>query len=281
MTAFARTALAARRSGKLDEAEAAYRAWMAAEPSSAGPRYGLSLLLLRRGAYAEGWKLYEARKAVPELKMSPPRLRYPEWRGQTVKSLLLWPEQGLGDQIMFARFIAELVSSGIEVTLLAPPPLYRLFGALDCSVVEAAGRVELAPHDAWCFVGSLPLHIGTIPSDPYLPSLPGGKGVGVMVAGNPKHVNDEDRSLRGAAAARMLSLGLNLTPEETGAADFYDTARIIDGLAKVVSVDTSVAHLAGAMGKPVDIILGRDPDWRWGTDGEETIWYPSARLIRS
>lgn len=272
-------AASARRAGRHADAEEVFREWMRRDPADPAPRYGLSTLLLQRGAYAEGWELYEARAEVPETGIRKPQLTFPEWRGEEVGSLLVLPEQGLGDQIMFARFIPELVARGIKVTLLSPPPLARLFQQLGAQVLVAAGSVSMPHHDAWCLIGSLPHRIGTIPTGPYLPSAPGGVGLGVMPTGNPNHVNDADRSLPEPYAAQLLQMGRDLRPDATGARDFADTAEIISDLRGVISVDTAVAHLAGAMGKPVAILLGRDPDWRWGL-GERTIWYPSARLIR-
>ena len=275
-----RKAALARRAGHYEEAEAIYREWIADEPRNPGPRYGLALLLLRRGDFARGWPLYEARKFVPELGLRVPTFSFSEWQGDQIGSLLLWPEQGLGDQIMFARYVPQLLNAKIRVTLVASPSLTRLFSALGCDVISAVGTVNIPRHDAWCLVGSLPLRLGSIPTEPYFPSTTSGSGVGVMVAGNPMHVNDRDRSLPPEEAKALLARGRNLAPEATGAKDFFDTARIIDELERVVTVDTSVAHLAGAMGKPTEILLGRDPDWRWGLSETRTIWYPSATLVR-
>ena len=105
----------------------------------------------------------------------------------------------------------------------------------------------------------------------------------MVTRGNPKHPNDAHRSLPPAQAKRLLDLpgAISLAAEDTGVADFLDTAGLIAGLDLVISVDTSVAHLAGAMGKPVWILLPHlGTDWRWGLSGSETPWYPSARLWR-
>ncbi len=104
-----------------------------------------------------------------------------------------------------------------------------------------------------------------------------------MAAGNPGHRNDANRSLKPDQAADLLSLpgAISLRPEDTGAADFAETADIVAGLDLVISVDTAVAHLAGAMGKPVWILLpATGTDWRWLRDRTDSPWYPSAKLYR-
>lgn len=261
--------------GRWAEAEAICRAILAVDPLHRAARCTLGTLLLARGD-PQGWWLYEARRELPESGVRPPPVGYPEWSGQPVRSLLLWGEQGHGDQIMYARFVPLLLARGIEVTIVCRPGLVRLFQAFGVPVVGAQGSFELPPHEAWCLMASLPRHFPSIPTEPYLPGRVGGHGIGVMVSGNPNHPNDANRSLPSAAAADVLSLGRDLSPEATGARDFADTAEIIAGLSLVISVDTAVAHLAGAMGKPTWILLPRLPEWRWSIP-----WYSSATLYRS
>lgn len=266
--------------GRYDEAEAAFRDWMREAPSDPRPRLGLGLLLLQSGQFAEGWRYYESRHRIAELGIKKPAMRYAEWDGAPIRSLLVWPEQGFGDQIMFARWIPALVNRGVNVTLLTPPPLCRLFSGLGAEIIEARGTVEVPRHDAWCLIGSLPHLVGGFPTAPYLGGAGGGAGLGVMTAGNPTHRNDANRSLPDDPASRLKGLGCDLSPEATGARDFQDTAELVATLDRVVSVDTAVAHLAGAMGKPLDLLLPFRSDWRWGWSGTTTAWYPSARLYR-
>lgn len=268
------------RAGRFDEAEAVLRELLRLQPANPAGRYALAILLLRRGAFPEGWTHYEARTELRELGIAKPTLPFPEWGGEPVKSLLVIPEQGMGDVIQFARYVPELVARGIHVTLGAWPPLVRLLSRLGAEVVPWAGKITVFAHDAWVLVGSLPLHLQTIPSAPYLPSRVEGRGVGVVVKGNPKHTNDARRSLFGSDAEALLTMGQDLSPEATGAQDFEDTAQIIHNLEAVVTVDTSVAHLAGAMGKRTILLLPHLADWRWGVSGERSIWYPSMRLLR-
>jgi len=267
------------RGGHYAEAEAVLRAGLTVHPGHSILSYALGILLLARGAEDEGWWLYEHRRVMPSGPRTP-QFSFPEWRGEPVATLLVLPEQGLGDQIMFARFIPPLVARGIRVTLLAPPLLVPLFAGLGAEVRPVDGAVAVTPCDAWCFIGSLPRWIVPRPSAPYLPGGGPGAGIGLMLRGNPNYAGDRVRSLPEATAQDLLRLGRSLHPDHTGARDFQATAEIIAGLALVVAVDTAVAHLAGAMGKPTWVLLPHESDWRWGRTRRDSTLYPSARLFR-
>jgi hypothetical protein len=276
--------------GRLAEAETALRAALRLDPGSAASRHGLGTVLLSQGRYGEGWPYYDARHAVPQLGLPKPALPYPEWRGEDLagRSLLVFGEQGFGDQIMFARFARELVRGGADVTLLCPPALVRLFQDLGPRVVPMSGEAHFPDPDYWVMSGSIAGRSGampeTLPAAPYLSGAAGRKGgVGVVTKGNPRHTNDANRSLPSAEAQRLLAMpgAVSLHPEDTGARAFQDTADLIAGLDLVITADTAVAHLAGAMGTPVWIMIpALMTDWRWMQARSDSPWYPSARLYR-
>jgi hypothetical protein len=274
--------------GRLAEAEAAFRQTLAVDPVNQDTRSSLGRLFMAQGRYAEGWPLMEARRYRPGTSVRTPNVSYPEWKGEDLagKRLLVLPEQGLGDQIQFFRFLPQLQAQGAQVTVICPPELVRLFEGRGVEVFEAVVGRRYPDSDCWTLVCTTPLHLGvtleTLPGAPYL-NLPevATDGVGVVTAGSAAHLNNHHRSLSSRAAAELAALGRDLTPEKTGARDFRDTAEIIAGLDLVISVDTSVAHLAGAMGKPVWVLLPAvDTDWRWLRDRTDSPWYPSARLYR-
>jgi len=278
---------------RLDQAEASLREAMRLRPDDARTRHALGTVLMAQGRYRDGWPLYEARRDVPELGLSRPPLQHPEWQGEDLagRSLVILPEQGLGDQIQYARFAPWLAAKGAKVTLICLPPLRRLFAAnLGVEVIGAEGRISFAPPDYWVLtssiVGRTGLDIEAIPNAPYLRADPHPQAagrIGVVTRGSPQHANDAQRSLPEDAARELMSLpgALNLQPESLGARDFLDTASVIAGLDLVITVDTAVAHLAGAMGRPVWILLPYlMTDWRWMTGRADSPWYPSARLFR-
>lgn len=243
--------------------------------------------LLAEGQYAEGFKLYDAwREVMPEYAAEWP---IPSWRGEDLSGrvFLVGGEQGFGDQIMFARFAKLLQARGADVVWLCKEPLTRLFA--QCVGIRAitGGSVDVS---FYCPSSRLPnLFFPPLlapPNGPYIdpppPNVVGGRAIGIVTSGNPKHANDASRSLTIEAAETLLGLpgAVSLLPEDTGARDFYDTASVIAGLDLVISVDTSVAHLAGAMGKPVWVLLPYVADWRWQKGRGDSPWYPSARLFR-
>jgi hypothetical protein len=286
------TAIAAALAGRHEMAADILRDALRQAPNDAGAARSLGIVLLTLGRYAEGAPLYEARLAA-EPPRNAPQLPFPRWAGEPLdgKTVLIWPEQGAGDQIMFARFAAVLASRGCDVTLICHPTLERLFRqSLPVRVLGASGAVEFPDPDVWLWSNSLLAAAGadlaSLPAAPYLFAAPARAPsfrIGVATRGNPNHPNDAHRSLPEREAAVLLGLpgAGSLHAEDTGAADFAETAEIIAGLDLVISVDTSIAHLAGAMGKPVWVLLPEhQTDWRWMRDRPDSPWYPSARLFR-
>ena len=265
------------------------------DPTAAAAAGALGARLLSEGRYEEGFALWEGRHAAPRL--AKPKLAWPEWRGEPLagKRLVVWPEQGLGDQIMFARFAPLLQRQGVDVTVLCLPPLQRLLaGCLGVRVLAATGAVSFPDPDYWVMTCSLAGRMGvtveSIPAAPYLralgpgPGLPEGFKVGLVTSGSPAHGNDAQRSLPPQEAARLRAMAAQvvpLDPANTGARDFADTAAIVEQLDLVVTVDTAAAHLAGAMGKPCWVLVPAvGTDWRWLQARSDSPWYPSVRLYR-
>ncbi|MGA0605806.1 glycosyltransferase family 9 protein [Phenylobacterium sp. VNQ135] len=261
-----------------------------------GERFQQGQALLREGRWAEGWPLLDTRvRLAPDL-VPPGPATYPEWMGEPLegRSILVWIEQGLGDQIMFGRFATLLKARGAgRVTLVCRPPvapvLETIPGVDAVVAIPVNGSAPIPRHQLWTRYFSLPARLGitleTLPSDPYVRAphpRPAGQGFGLVwrtsVTGGVAHA----KTLPEAQARRLAELGaVSLHPEDTGARDLGETADIISGLRLVVSVDTAVAHLAGAMGKPVWILLHRPADWRWLDEARtDSPWYPSARLFR-
>ena len=287
--------------GRTAAAEQAYRKAQALAPGDRAVDLGLAALYLSLGRYAEGWPLLEARVDLRPDVVPPVELRYPPWRGAPLdgKSVLIWLEQGFGDQIQMCRFANSLKARGAaRVTLGCRPELAHLFSTLAGAdeVVSIAPRSSAVtpPHDYWTRYFSMPGPLGvtldTLPAEPYLSAPPdrlarrtdvGGR-IGVAWKASPTGFNAQNKGLPDDLAQRLLDRGaISLHPEDSGAEDFADTAAIIQRLDLVISIDTSVAHLAGAMGKPVWTLLPFvHCDWRWLRSRTDSPWYPSMKLYR-
>lgn len=286
--------------GALVEGERILRRALTWSPDDARLRQALGMNLMAQGQYAEGWAFYEARHAVPAMALpAAEAFPFPQWRGEPLagKRIAILPEQGFGDQIQFARFVPQMQAAGAEVTLLCPLELAALFthSFPQAEVLVATGAVSFPDPDYWTMAGGIVGRLGlspdSLPSRPYLrtpvatPPIPAGFKVGVQLSGNPQHANDAHRSLPPDAAAalreQLPARVIGLAPAETGARDFAQTAAIIQALDVVVTVDTAVAHLAGAMGKLALVLLPHfGTDWRWLRDRDDSPWYPSLRLYR-
>lgn len=267
--------LIAEQRGDFGAAVRCYRDALSADAARRETAGNLSLLLLAEGDYAEGWRLYEQRPA----NRADEKPHWPRWRGESLagQRLAVIGEQGFGDQIQFARFLAPVRALGADVRLVCADAVMGLLGGRD--------TISRNEFDYWCPLLSLPFLLGvtleTLPPPVRLPvTWRGGGGVGVMVGGDPASPRYATKAPPFEHRPAMLAWGADLRPEATGAADFLQTAEIIAGLDLVITVDTAVAHLAGSMGAPTWVVLPWASDWRWMRDRPDSPWYPSVRLFR-
>jgi tetratricopeptide (TPR) repeat protein len=266
---------------RLSEAVHCFRAALALG-AGAPARLNLGNTLLALGQYAEGWAFYDSR---PEHANSQAhKLGFPEWRGEPLagKRLFIWPEQGLGDQILASRFIPCLDAA--HVTFVCAPELTELFAQLPAQVIPRRGDISVEPHDYWSVPMSLARRVGRIPTAPYLKASPRNSAGQIGIAWKGNALPDPLRSLDAAATERLRGLpgAISLHPEDSGARSFQYTSELVAGLDLVITIDTSVAHLAGAMGKPTIVMLHHySSDWRW-REGEPgtSFWYPSVQVLR-
>jgi hypothetical protein len=235
------------------------------------------------------------------------------------KTILLHSEQGFGDTIQFCRYVPLVAARGARIILEVQRPLQELMTNLASAAQVISKGDPLPDFDLQCPLLSLPLAFGTrletIPSAmPYLQtSVQALKDwqarlgpkvrprIGVAWSGNPTHKNDQNRSISLRSLlplldieATFVSLQKDIRHDDAAVLkehsdilqfgdalkNFSDTAALISQLDLVISVDTSVAHLAGALAKPVWVLLPFIPDWRWLLDRDESPWYPTVRLFR-
>lgn len=310
------------------ESETAYRTALQLAPELAEARVNLALCLLKQGRLSEAWPEYEWRWHASHPRGNSSRLASlskPRWTGQDLagKTLLLAPEQGLGDTIQFARFATPLAAKGARTVIAAHPSLVPLLrGARDVARVIALGEpFRSEEYDYWSLPLSLPAVLGTTPESipaevPYvhaesdkvvawsarLSHLPGKLRVGLVWSGNARHPNDARRSVPPATFARILDVpDVDFVSVQEGASrtavsalrergrlfdageylcDFAETAALMECLDLLITVDSSPAHLAGALARPTWILLPFNPDWRWMLGRTDSPWYPGVRLFR-
>jgi tetratricopeptide (TPR) repeat protein len=272
----------------------------------------LALLELLRGDLLHGFARYRARvNAIPALKRPP--WKSPLWKGEDLsgKTILVYDEQGFGDSLMMARYLPLLKARGARVFFLAQKPLVPYLK--QCAFIDRLITRDEPfdpAFDCYASLFDLPYlfktELATIPAEiPYLP-VPDAPPhadfrVGVVWAGTPKHKHDARRSLPLAVFADLFSvpgisfISLNRDKRDGDDAllakrqiadlapalsDFAALAEKIAEMDLIVSCDTATAHLAGAMGKEVWVLLPFIPDWRWLLRRADSPWYPTARLFR-
>lgn len=303
-----------------EEALTQFRRAIAFDPAIVQAYFGASLALLSLGRYREGWEAYESRWLDPRFRERTPDHGTPRWRGETLGegTLLLHAEQGLGDTLQFVRFLPMLRRFAARLVLMAQAPLLPLLQeAADLVLPDDA---EPPAHTAHCPLLSVPLALGvevpTIPAEvPYLRADPQRRAawrgrlgprqrprVGVAFSGSADHPEDALRSIPALAMLRALrpaEVELHVVQRDIRPADaavlrampdvavhapdlpdFGETAALLAELDLVVSVDTSVAHLAGALARPVWILVQCGADFRWLRERQDSPWYPTARVFR-
>lgn len=303
--------------GKLDAGIEAFDGALRITPDYADAQWNRALTLLLGGNYKQGWPAYEWRFKATGLK--PRQLLRPQWEGAPLegRTVLLHAEQGLGDTLQFVRFAHDVRARGGRVVIECQAPLVTLLrGASDVAAEVLPCGADLPHFDLHAPLMSLPAILGMdhIPAqapylkppredassfDSFLETPRGIRRVAIAWAGNAQHENDRNRScaphhfaaLAHAPSITLFSLQKNARAEaleKIGAVrdiapaleDFADTARVLARLDLVITVDTALAHLAGAMGRPVWLLLPFAPDWRWGLGQGTTPWYSSMRLFR-
>jgi tetratricopeptide (TPR) repeat protein len=298
--------------GCLAEGIAACEEAITLRPDFVQAHWNLATAALLAGDFARGFAAYEWRKRHDRFRRDFIDLPGPVWTGDAPagRTILVHAEQGLGDTIQFARYLPSIAALGGQAVLACERPLLPLLTTLPGARVTAKDA-PLPRYDTWIDQMSLP-HVfatrpDTIPSaagylraDParaaqWRARLPHGRKIGLAWGGNPAHSNDRRRSLPPEALARLLALGggsavnLQVGPRagETGLpdlspflTDYAETAALIANLDLVLTVDTSVAHVAGALGVPCWVLLPFAPDWRWMLGRNDTPWYDSLRLFR-
>jgi tetratricopeptide (TPR) repeat protein len=309
--------------GRFNEALAQYDAVLARDPRLNEAQLNRAYAKLMTGRLADGWDEYEQRlefRGVP-----PPPVPLPRWRGEAGARVLVYGEQGLGDEIMFASCLPDLAARAEHVSLACHTRLAALFRrSFPAFEVRPSAEIAPAARRASCVaaIGSLPAvfrrsaeafpsRAGYLRADPRAVSrwqerLRGAGGrlrVGISWRGGSLRTRGHLRSIapdevaRLGAVPRVRWLSLQYGNAETECqelaargmpieraveieADLDACAAAIEALDLVISIDNTVAHLAGAIGKPLWIALPAGPEWRYGLVGDAMPWYPRARLIR-
>jgi tetratricopeptide (TPR) repeat protein len=305
---------------RFEEALASFERSLKLRPDYADTHYNEALCRMLIGDFNHGWEKCEWRWETEHASDKKRNFAQPLWLGSDEiagKTILLHGEQGFGDMIQFCRYVPLVAERAAQVILEIAEPLRELMHSLS-GVAQIISKGDPLPYfDLHCPLLSLPLAfrtgLKTIPSAcPYLRASPQAilhwdarlgsakrPRIGLVWSGRPTHRNDRNRSIKLSALLPLLdidavfvSLQRDVRADDVATLkddgkiihfdlkDFSDTAALISNLDLVISVDTSVAHLAGALSKPVWVLLSFIPDWRWLLDRDDSPWYPTARLFR-
>jgi len=306
--------------GQTEAAIASFRRAIELSPGFPLAHAKLSAALLRAGRYAEGWTEAEFRFAVGNIKNPTAGNSSPKWDGSPLagRTLLIHSEQGFGDVFQFVRYVPLIEKDGGRIIFQYRFGAETLLRSMKCVDVWLAADQPLPAHDAHAAIMSLPyLLLGktqAVPNEvPYLapdsesvtawaqrlgPRAGSRKRVGVAWSGNPAHTNDRRRSCPPNQLTQLADLdgidfyrlqvprelapppGLKLIDHTEHLTDFNQTAAFIANLDLVITVDTAIAHVTGAIGKPMWVLLPFAAEWRWLEKREDSPWYPTARLFR-
>jgi len=289
-------------------------------PQFAAAHMELAHALLIEGKWRAGWDQYEWRYQQASTKNMFPKFKMPHWDGfNNLDHILLIADQGYGDCFQFSRYIPLVAEKCKKVTLMRSEPLGRILDSVP-GVSVGISKWENTPlTSAYCTLSGLPRLFETRPESipncsnllkPSEESIKTWKKriqttknknklkVGLTWSGRVEFENNYLRALSFKNLENLLEIEniefyslqvgapskeiadkniIDLSKELT---DFSETAAAMEALDLIITTDTSVAHLAGTLGKPTWILLNYSPDWRWGSEGSQSAWYPSARLIR-
>ena len=302
--------------GRYDEALAELRRAVEINPREEWAHFTIGVIHLLRGDFQRGWSEFEWRlECLPEAARK--TFAQPGWKGEELagKTILLHAEQGLGDTLQFIRYVPLVAERGGRILLFCQRELARLLQSFPGIQQVLTEEQPLPSFDAHCplmtlpqvfrtTLESVPGHVPYIipPLGAILPSSSASLRVGLAWAGQPAHRHDRSRSIalqqlsplagipnvhfftlqKGPAAAQASNPppGMAITDCLHLLTDMSQTASLIAQLDLVMTVDTSIAHLAGAMAKPVWVLLPFVPDWRWMLNRADSPWYPTMRVFR-
>lgn len=319
--------------GNLSESIALCDRLIESDASAHLVRLNRAQALLKQGDFARGWIDYETRKRV-DREYVPRHFPFPDWKGGPLAgcNILVYGEQGLGDEIMFASCLPDLIAAAGHCVLNCAPKLEKLFRrSFPAATVHAGAQTDTdltwlrttAPIDCQVAMGSLPQHFRSSPvefpardgylrADPgkipawcrRLAELPGARKVGISWRGGMKQTR---RSVRSVALDKWLPIlcqegvafvslqyadcraelvqlerdhGIRIHHWQEAIDDYDETAALVCALDLVISVQTAIVHLGGALGKPVWVMVPTVAEWRYLQSGERMPWYPSVRLWR-